>query len=99
MTDFGRHRFSYEPGPADPYSGVLEHAVEMSISGEANIDQMLSFFDAFLKANGYIYEGELQIVRDEPEPFHQMTAKGSQATDFFPFGSSVVDDVFNFDLK
>jgi hypothetical protein len=62
MTDFGRYRLTYEPGPADPYSGVLEHAVEMSISGEANIDQMLSFFGDFLKANGYAYDGELKVV-------------------------------------
>jgi hypothetical protein len=65
MTDFGRYRISYEPGPFDPYSGVLEHAVEMSISGQASIEQMLSFFDAFLKANGYVYDGEVQIVEGE----------------------------------
>jgi hypothetical protein len=65
MADFGRYRISYEPGPFDPYSGVLEHAVEMSISGQASIEQMLSFFDAFLKANGYVYDGDVQIVKGE----------------------------------
>jgi hypothetical protein len=67
MTDFGRYRLTYEPGPADPYSGVLEHSVEMSIPGEASIEQLLSFFGDFLKANGYVYEGELQVVAPEPK--------------------------------
>jgi hypothetical protein len=61
MTDFGRYSISYQPGPLDPYSGVIEHSVEMSISGQANIEQMLAFFDAFLKANGYVYDGEISI--------------------------------------
>ena len=93
MTDFGRYRISYEPGPFDPYSGVLEHAVEMSISGQASIEQMLSFFDAFLKANGYVYDGEVTILDETPRPLFQTTAQGSQGVDFVPFSSCVEDAV------
>ena len=65
MTDFGRIRLTYEPGPPDPHSGVLEHSVEMTISGEADLQQLLSFFESFLRANGFVFEGELQIVERE----------------------------------
>lgn len=63
MTDFGRYRLSYEPGPNDPYSGVLGVDIEMSISGEANLTQLVSFFDAFLKASGFVYDGQLEMVQ------------------------------------
>ncbi len=94
MDTFGRYRLQFEPHPDD-----VSPSVTMEFSGQASLDQMLSSFDAFLKANGYVYDGEVTILDEEPRPLSQMTAKGSQATDFFPFGSSVVDDVFNFDLK
>jgi len=39
----------------------------MSISAEASLGDMLNFFDSFLKASGYVYDGELKIVENEPE--------------------------------
>jgi hypothetical protein len=85
MTDFGRYSISYQPGPLDPYSGVIEHSVEMSISGQANIEQMLAFFDAFLKANGYVYDGEVQIVEEESKSLYHTTVPGPFS--FTPFDS------------
>ena len=65
MTDFGRIRLTYEPGPPDPHSGVLEHSVEMTISGEADLQQLLSFFESFLRANGFVFEGRVEIVSSD----------------------------------
>jgi hypothetical protein len=34
----------------------------MSTSGDASVDQMLRFFEAFLAASGYILKGDLRVV-------------------------------------
>jgi hypothetical protein len=41
----------------------------MTISGEADLQQLLSFFESFLRANGFVFEGELRIVDREEEFF------------------------------
>jgi hypothetical protein len=61
MTDFGRYRLIYEPGAYDPRSGVLDHTVEMTISGEADLPNLLPFFASFLRATGYVFNGEIKI--------------------------------------
>ena len=94
MDTFGRYRLQFEPHPDD-----FSPSVTMEFSGQASLDQMLSFFDAFLKANGYVYDGEVTILDETPRPLFQTTAQGSQGVDFVPFSSSVADDVFNFGLK
>ena len=60
MDTFGRYRLQFEPHPDD-----FSPSVTMEFSGQASLDQMLSSFDAFLKANGYVYDGEVQIVEGE----------------------------------
>lgn len=82
MTDFGRYRLSYEPGPHDPYSGVLESAVEMSISGEAELPQLTDFFDSFLRAAGYVFDGKVQIVKPERKPDYHTSAPVSSVTSY-----------------
>jgi hypothetical protein len=37
----------------------------MSISGEASLPDMLNFFTDFLRAAGYVFDGELEIVDAE----------------------------------
>jgi hypothetical protein len=37
----------------------------MSISGEAALPDMLNFFTDFLRAAGYVFDGELEIVDAE----------------------------------
>lgn len=63
MTDFGRYRLCYEPAPYDPRSGVLDHTVEMTISGEADLPNLLDFFASFLKATGYVFDGKITIAK------------------------------------
>jgi hypothetical protein len=65
MTDFGRFRLAYEPSDHSPFGDVLDHSVEMTISGEASLENMTSFFTCFLRACGYIVDGELQVVESE----------------------------------
>jgi len=67
-TDYGTYRLSFNP-PSDH----ITPSVEMTLSGEATVDQMLYLFESFLKASGYVLKGDLQIVEDEQEtfvPFH-----------------------------
>jgi hypothetical protein len=63
MFEFGRYTLSYQPP-----EGAIEAAVDMSISSEADIPQMLRFFESFLQAAGYVIEGkELTLERKAPE--------------------------------
>jgi hypothetical protein len=67
MSSFGVYRLSYEP----PSWGTVscESTVDMSISGEADIPQMLDFFESFLKAVGYILDGkEIELVDKQSTP-------------------------------
>ena len=62
MNTFGRYRLIYEPGPPNPGSEIIDYSVEMSISAEAGLPEMLSFFGSFLRASGYVFDGELEVV-------------------------------------
>ena len=85
-TDFGTYRLTFEPS-----ADMITPSVEMTLSGEADVNQMLYLFEAFLDASGYVLKGELQVVEREPKPNYDIwgniTAQGSQATDFVPFSS------------
>ena len=91
-TDFGTYRLTFEP-PSD----LITPGVEMTLSGEADLSQMLYLFETFLQASGYVLKGDLQIVEPEKNSWGNMTVQGSQATDFVPF--SMADDVFSFGVK
>jgi hypothetical protein len=60
MFEFGRYSLSYQPP-----EGCVEAEVDMSISSEATLPQMLELFESFLKASGYVFDGSLVI--EEPE--------------------------------
>jgi hypothetical protein len=63
MFEFGRYTLSYQPP-----EGAVEADVSMSISSEADLDQMLRFFESFLQASGYIIDGkELSLLSAVPE--------------------------------
>ena len=82
-SDFGTYRLVFE-APTDQ----ITPGVEMTLPGEASLDQMLTFFEAFLRASGYYFDGDLQIVEQEQDGgIFSMTARGSQGVDFVPFKS------------
>lgn len=61
MDSTGRYVVRYEPSNSE--HEYLQTRIEMSISDEASYDDMANFFDCFLKAAGFIYDGSLQIVK------------------------------------
>jgi hypothetical protein len=67
MNSTGRYIVRYEP--SDSEHEYLQTKIEMSISDEATYDDMANFFDAFLKAAGFIYDGQVKVVESgDPEP-------------------------------
>ena len=96
-SDYGTYRLTYTP-PNDPNAYYPPITIDMSTPGDANVEQMLRFYEAFLAASGYILKGELQVVESEPErdPW-SVTMLGSQGIDFVPF--SLSDDVISFGGK
>jgi hypothetical protein len=101
-ADYGTYRLSYTPPESTGLEDYPNIAIEMSTGGDANVDQMLKFFEAFLAAAGYILKGDLQVVEPEKDtwesPYNYVTAGGSQAVDFVPF-SSMAEDVITFNYQ
>ena len=93
-SEYGTYRLTFEP-PADQ----ITPSVEMTLSGEADVDQMLAMFEAFMQASGYVLKGDIRVVERAPEydPW-SITSYGSQATDFVSF-SSFSDDVISFEQQ
>ena len=84
-SEFGTYRLSYAPGLCYD-TAYVEPSVDMSISGEADLSQMLSFFECFLKASGYEFEGkELCLERTAPD-FSFSDAYSYGSSYFGPFG-------------
>jgi len=64
MIEFGKYTLKYEP----PGESPEDHSIEMSISSEATLFQMLGFFQSFLRAAGYEFDGkELCLERSAPD--------------------------------
>ena len=64
MYEFGKYTLKYEPPDGSP----TDHAIEMTISSNANLTQMLEFFQSFLRGAGYHFEGkELCFEREAPD--------------------------------
>ena len=63
MDSYGLYTVSYTPSN-DP-AEYLQVSVQMSISSEASLPDMLNFFTDFLRASGYVFEGELEIANAE----------------------------------
>jgi hypothetical protein len=63
-TDYGTYRLTYTP-PNDSNADYPLINIEMSTGGDASVDQMLRFYEAFLAAAGYILKGDLQVVESD----------------------------------
>lgn len=57
MTDFGKFTFTYTPPETNHYDQV-EPTITMSISSEADLQEMTELFTTFLSSNGYFLEEE-----------------------------------------
>lgn len=64
MYEFGKYTLKYEPPDGSP----TDHSIEMTISSNASLTQMLEFFQSFLRGAGYHFEGkELCLEREAPD--------------------------------
>jgi hypothetical protein len=61
MNTTGRYYLKYDPRP-EYATEYIEPDIRMSIDSEANLEEMCSFFDSFLKAAGYVYDGEVKVI-------------------------------------
>ena len=60
-SDYGTYRLTYTPPESTGNEDYPAIAIEMSTSGDANVEQMLRFYEAFLAASGYILKGDLVV--------------------------------------
>ena len=77
MFEFGKYTLKYEP----PASAGIEPTVNMSISSEANLTEMLDFFQTFLKASGYYIADDQELTLDSVNPvtFFNTATTGSSS--------------------
>ena len=61
-SDYGTYRLTYTPPAPDGNEEYPLIAIEMSTGGDANVEQMLRFYEAFLAASGYYLKGDLQVI-------------------------------------
>lgn len=61
-SDYGTYRLTYTPPESHRNEDYPAITIEMSTSGDANVDQMLQLYEAFLAASGYYLKGDLQVV-------------------------------------
>jgi hypothetical protein len=91
-ADYGTYRLTFEP-PSDQ----ITPGVEMTLSGEADVSQMLAMFESFLQAAGYVLKGGLQVIERAPNFDPWYTNVG---TEFNPIGDPGFtvnsDDVLTF---
>jgi len=66
MSDFGRYSLSYEPSD-ESWGCHVDSEIQMSISAEADLERMCDFFESFLRASGYVFDGTIEIVSGEKE--------------------------------
>ena len=64
MSDFGRYSLSYEPSD-ESWGYHVDAEIQMSISAEADLERMCDFFESFLRASGYIFDGRVEIVASD----------------------------------
>lgn len=88
-SEYGTYRLTYTPPASNGYTEYPDITIDMSTGGDANVSQMLRFYEAFLSAAGYILNGELQVVEDKPEKTYS-TSSGS----YDSYGSFYYDDAF-----
>jgi hypothetical protein len=82
-SDYGTYSLSYTPPESTGNEEYPNIAIEMSTYGDANVDQMLRFFEAFLSAAGYVLKGELQVIGEVTETSETLKAHSSSSNQDF----------------
>ncbi len=96
-ADYGTYRLSFTPPESTGLEDYPNIAIEMSTGGDASVDQMLKFFEAFLAAAGYVLKGDLQVVEPEKKSYSdlQFEALGGLGANF-GVRPSMASDVIDF---
>lgn len=55
------HKFTYTPNPDNPHDYVT---IDMSTSHE-NLHEVIKAFESYLRAAGFVFDGELDIFNNE----------------------------------
>lgn len=95
-SEYGTFRLTYTPPEATGQEDYPLIHVDLSTSGDTNIDQMLRLYEAFLAAAGFSLKGDLQVVECDSNlnPYAGAT-NGCLASNFVPF-SKLGEDVISF---
>mgnify|MGYP001566971878 CR=1 FL=1 len=56
------HTLTHTPDPTNPHDKVT---ATMSIGCESNLEDMLDLFEAYLRATGYVFDGKLDLVKED----------------------------------
>jgi hypothetical protein len=81
-SEHGTFTLTYTPPTADGSEDYPLINIEMSTSGDASVDQMLRFYEAFLAASGFMLKGDLQVVEPESEFTYDLWDPGSTGSDY-----------------
>ena len=73
MLEFGKYTLKYVP----PTDTPEDHSVVMTISSEANLQQMMEFFSSFLRAAGYEFDGKELCLEREASDFGDVSDFGA----------------------
>lgn len=57
--------FKYESIPENSVDSMTFPSVSFTLPDDTSLDDQLAAFEDFLKASGYNFDGELQIVKEE----------------------------------
>ena len=96
-SEYGTYRLSYTPPKSKGHEDYPNITIEMSVDGDANVDQMLRFYEAFLSASGYVLKGDIQVVEPEKDSWKTFQFEGLADQDTnFGVRPSMANDVINF---
>jgi hypothetical protein len=84
METSGKYTVSYTPSN-DP-AEYLQTSVQMSISSEATLSDMAAFFTDFLRASGYVFDGELVMT----DPLKEETSESLRSNFWEDDGISLI---------
>jgi hypothetical protein len=89
-SDHGTYRLSYTPPESKGNEYYPNITIEMSMDGEASVNHMLRFYEAFLAASGYVLKGELQDAENVTfsENFAPVEFNEGYGTDTISFGAA-----------
>ena len=76
------HKFIYE----NDYQGQLDTKVEFNIPSDADLTDMLEEFQNYLKAIGFSFDGNVDIVAEQVQTFEELFFDDTVGSEPLPYG-------------